>query len=110
MSRDSRIGHAMLIPVPQDVQTGTVWLPLASSTPGDESMEGRRKQGESSSTGSQSERVETPHDRALREGGEVLSLHRWTDAELKQRAADLGITNARSLSRLQLIEQLENAG
>ena len=78
--------------------------------PGDESMEGRRKQGEGNTSGTQSERVETPHDRALREGGEVLSLHRWTDAELKQRATDLGISNARSLSRLQLIEKLENAG
>jgi hypothetical protein len=53
--------------------------------------------------------IETPADRAERTGEEELGLHRWTDAELRKRAEELGISKADSLSRLELIERLEKA-
>ncbi len=68
-----------------------------------------KRKGEDSDAARQAaadQRVETPADRARRDGEEELQLHRWTDAELKQRAQDLGIGNADNLSRQQLIERL----
>lgn len=68
-----------------------------------------KRKGEDSNAANEAaadQRVETPVERARRDGGEELQLHRWTDAELKQRAGDLGIGNADKLSRQQLIERL----
>jgi len=57
----------------------------------------------------QPERIETPADRARIDGEDELSIHRWTDAELKQRAKDLGIEVDDSLTRAELIERVEQA-
>ncbi len=54
-------------------------------------------------------RIETPADRARIDGEEELSIHRWTDAELKQRAKDLGIKVSDTLTRAELIERVEQA-
>lgn len=55
------------------------------------------------------ERVETPADRARKDGTEELSLHRWTDAELRQLARDRGLELLDPLTRAELIEILEAA-
>ena len=54
------------------------------------------------------QRIETPADLAERKGEEPLSVERWTDAELKQRAKDVGLPGHDTLSRAQLIEQLRD--
>jgi len=54
------------------------------------------------------QQLETPADRAARDGDEPISIERWTDAELKQRARDLNLPGHESLSRAQLIESLRD--
>jgi hypothetical protein len=72
-------------------------------------MKPRTKENRASESAESTEHRElTPHDRAERDGEEELSLHRWTDSELRQRAQELGVAGAETLSRQKLIDQLSD--